>query len=202
MSEVLKIMLSSPPPKTDTILSSVWVQMLGNAMLSYSLTDSVSCTAELGKVWKTVWAFLESSDLPTRKAAAQSLDLMSRCFTPDVISSAINDGEAKSTLSRVITQTAKALDSLAYARSMPELLSVISSLITNLRYRKECQGSPTPAESLLLPLIKQVGDLRIQKGFEYKEGADATLAIAMRVLGPQVLLQVLPPNLEPADRYA
>ena len=41
----------------------------------------------------------------------------------------------------------------------------------------------------------------MQKGFEYKENADATLSVAMSVLGPAVLLRELPLNLDVADRY-
>jgi ribosomal RNA-processing protein 12 len=82
---------------------------------------------------------------------------------------------------------------------MPELLVIISSLISGLRSRQS-RKSPSAAEVLLLPLIAQVGELRTRKGFEYKEAADATLSTAMRVLGPEVLFRVLPLNLEPEQR--
>ncbi|KAG6830460.1 hypothetical protein H0H92_000613 [Tricholoma furcatifolium] len=202
LSGVLSVVISSPPSKSDTILSPPWIHVLGNAFSVYRADDATIHASELVKVWKTIWSFLESSDPPTRKAAAQSLDLLCKTFRPAFISSAIQDNNENSPLHRIIAQTAKALDSLAYARAMPELLSVISSLIANLQYRAGSRTSPTAAESLLLPIIEHVGKLRIQKGFEYKEDADATLATAMRVLGPQVLLQVLPLNLEPRDREA
>jgi hypothetical protein len=44
--------------------------------------------------------------------------------------------ESKSVLGSVISQANKALDSLTFARFMPELLTIISSLITNLQYRE------------------------------------------------------------------
>ncbi|KAF5380415.1 hypothetical protein D9615_004614 [Tricholomella constricta] len=202
LSDVLSVVLSSPPSKSDTILSPAWVLVLGHAFSVYRATDNGAHSNQLGKVWKTIWSFLESSDAPTRKAAAQSLDVLCCSFSPALISSALQDGASKDTLRKIITQTTQALDSLAYARAMPELLSVLSSMIVNLRYRPKPRSSPTAAESLLLPLIVHVGTLRIQKGFEYKEAADATLATAMRILGPEVLLRVLPLNLEPSDRKA
>ncbi|KAJ6625900.1 armadillo-type protein [Mycena sp. CBHHK59/15] len=198
ISDVLKAVLTSPPSKSDATLSPAWVQVLGNAMVSYHATDSNAAAAELGRVWKTVWPFLESSDSATKKAAAQSLDLLTRCITPAMVKSAISESDARSTLGKIITETTKALDSLAYAVAIPQILSVISSLITNLRHKVD--ATRTAAEALLLPLIKHVGDLRIQKGFEFKEDADATVAAAMRVFGPHVLLAALPLNLEPADR--
>lgn len=200
ISEVLKAILASPPSKADTTLSPAWVQVLGTAMISYHSTDSNAAGAELGQVWKTVWSFLESTDGPTKRAAAQSLDLLTRCITPAMIDSALLEKDARSTLGKIIAQATKALDSLAYAGAIPQVLSVISSLITNLRHK--VGGTKSAAEALLLPLIKHVGDLRVQKGFEFKEDADTVLSAAMRALGPQVLLSALPLNLEPEDRYA
>ncbi|KAJ7647107.1 armadillo-type protein [Roridomyces roridus] len=198
ISDVLKAVLASPPSKAGATLSPAWVQVLGSAMVSYHSTDPDAASSEFGPVWKTVWTFLESSDSATKAAAAQSLDLLTRCITPSMVDSAILEPEPRSTLGKVIVQITKALDSLTYAGATPQLLSVISSLIARLHHKAD--GTKTAAEALLLPLITRVGDLRTQKGFEFKEHADATLAAAMRVLGPQSLLAALPLNLEPSDR--
>jgi ribosomal RNA-processing protein 12 len=202
---VLKAVLSSPPSKADATLSPSWVSVLGNAMLAYSVFDPNACAAELGRVWKTVWTFLESDHAATRKASAESLDLLSQCFTPDMIQFAIQEtnsanAEPKSVLGSILSQADKAFGSISFARSIPELLSVISSLIKNLRYNEGDQAVMSADEILLLPLIRKIGDLRTDKKFEHKEAADATLATAMRVFGPEVLLKALPLNLEPADR--
>ena len=199
LSDTLTVILSSPPSKSDSTLSPAWVQVLGNTMLAYAAIDADACANEIRKVWKAVWAFLESKDSSTRKAASQSLATICRCFTPTLINTASDD--ERSTLGSIVTQTNNALRSLAFAQSMPQLLSIISSLIIGLQYRAGSKASPTAAEYLLLPVIEYVGELRVQKGFDYKEDADATLATAMRVLGPEVLLGILPLNLEPSDRY-
>ena len=201
---VLKAILSSPPSRSDSTLSSAWVQVLGNAMLAYHVTDPEACAAEADKVWKSVWVFLESNDTSTRKAAAEALHLISRCFSPISNTSAIQGTEigptgTESALGKIILETTKALDSLAFARSIPELLSVISSLISNLGSMESAISPPFEA-SPLWALIQRAGDLRIQKGFEYKEAADDTLAVAMRVIGAEALLRILPLNLEPSDR--
>ena len=176
-------------------------------MLAYSAVDADACAGDLAKVWKTIWAFLESSHAATRKAAAESLGLLAQCFPPALVKAAIDESkpkeaDPKTVLGVIIAQITKSLDALAFARSMPELLAVISSLLMHLRYAPDPtkHTSTEAAEALLLPLVRRVGDLRTQKGFEYKEAADACLAVAMSTLGPQVLLNVLPLNLEPADR--
>ncbi|KDQ57624.1 hypothetical protein JAAARDRAFT_35316 [Jaapia argillacea MUCL 33604] len=206
-SEILAVILSSPPSTSDATLAPSWVLVVGNAMLAYSATDPKACASEVSRTWKVIWGFLESSDPATKKAAVQSVDLLGRCFGEDLIKAAILEasrtGEPKSVIGKIVVQTNKALDSVAFARAIPELLSVVSTLIKNLRYRPGAtRNSPTAAETLLLPLITKVAELRIQKGFEFKEAADATLAVAMSCLGPQVILRVLPLNLLPEERQA
>lgn len=169
-------------------------------MRAYKAVDPDACGKELTKVWKAVWNFLDSNDAATRKAAAHSLSAMIHCFSPSLVATAVADPQGLSAIPKTISQVTKALENVAYARSMPELLAIISALIVGLKSRKS-RRSPTAAEALLLPLITQVGDLRTRKGFEFKEAADATLSAAMQVLGPEVLLRVLPLNLEPEQRY-
>lgn len=200
LPEVLKVVLSSPPSKSDSTLSASWVQVLGAALVSYNTLEPEHASKEVGKIWKSVWNLMDSTDAATRKAVSLSLSSISTCFSPTLISAAIADQEGSSTIRKIISQVTKALDSLQYARGIPEILSVISALIENLQFRTS-NDSPTSAELLLMPLIVKIGDLRIAKGFEYKEAADATLSVAMRVLGPAVLLKSLPLNLEPSDRY-
>ena len=200
LTDVLRVVLASPPSKSDVILSASWVQALGSAMVAHNAVDQTASSEELLKVWKSVWNFLDSLDAATRKATAQSLCAISSCFSPTLISAAVLDQDGSSIIRKIISQITKALDSLAYARSTPELLSIISSIITNLRHR-DSKTSPTAAELLILPLIVRIGDLRISKGFEHKEAADATLSTAMHIIGPEALLNALPLNLDPASRY-
>jgi ribosomal RNA-processing protein 12 len=199
LPEIIHTIHSSSPIKTDTTQASAWMLVLANAVVSYSTVDSSGCEKEISKSWKSVWVFLESVDSATRKTAAESLDLISKCLTPSMIKSATKDRD-NSILGKMILQCRTALDSLAFARSIAEVLSVISSMIGRLRYHEGSRSSPTAAEVLMAPIIQKIGDLRTQKDFEYKESADSTLGVAMRVLGPEALLKILPPNLEPADR--
>lgn len=199
LPDVLRVVLSFPPSKSDVVLSASWVQALGSAMVAYSAVDPTASSEELFKVWKSVWNFLDSTDAATRKATAQSLCALSSCFSPALTLAAIHDQDDSSIVRNIISQTTKALDSLAYARSIPELLSIISSIITNLRHR-DSKTSSTAAELLILPLIVKIGDLRLSKNFEHKEAADATLSTAIHIIGPEVLLNALPLNLDPASR--
>ncbi|KAF4598258.1 RRP12 family protein [Pleurotus pulmonarius] len=199
--DVLKVVTSSPPVVSDATLAPAWLSVVGNCMHSFSTLDPVAAAAEVSKVWKKTWSYLEAKDSATRQAAVECLELLAHSFSPSFVQEATKDPSCKCALNQIIAQTAKALDTLAFARSMPELMAIISILITSLRHR-DSSTSPTAAELLLLPIITNVGELRTQRGFEYKEAADSTLSTAMRVLGPHVILEILPLNLEPDDRQA
>jgi ribosomal RNA-processing protein 12 len=199
--QILKGVMSFTP-EVDKAIAPVWLGLLGNGFLVYKNTDPRASAGELWEVWKAVWAFLESSDATVRKAACQSLELLAQCLTPETIRLAMQErgqSEPKSTLGRIVGDVEKAFQSLAFARSMSELLLAISALISNLRYR-EVPAGPTAAEVLLLPLVQRIGNMRTEKNFEHKGAADRVLSQAMGTLGPAVLLDALPLNLEPADR--
>ncbi|KIK91816.1 hypothetical protein PAXRUDRAFT_34789 [Paxillus rubicundulus Ve08.2h10] len=200
---VLSAILSSPPPKSDVTITPSWVRVLGDAMLAYHSADPDACTGEFLKVWKSIWSFFEISHSQTRKAVAEALESLARCITLPMVHAAVNESpNGKSPLRVIIEQTTKALDSLAYARAIPELFHVVSSLLCNLKMCVRGETSAVAAEKLLMPLVQKIADLRIQKGFEHKEAADTVISTAMSVVGPAVLLQAIPLNLEPQDRQA
>lgn len=199
--QILKALLSFTP---DKAIAPVWLGLLGNGFLAYKNIDPRASAGELWEVWKAVWAFLESSDVTVRKASRQSLELLAQCLTPETIRPAVQErgqSEPKSTLGRIVGDAEKAFQSLAFARSMSELLLAIAALISNLHYR-EMPTAPTAAEVLLLPLVQKIGNMRTEKNFEHKGAADRVLSQAMGTMGPAVLLNALPLNLEPADRQA
>jgi ribosomal RNA-processing protein 12 len=173
-------------------------------MLTYYAADADACAKRVPGAWKALWALMDAQDAGIRKAAAQALQMLVKCFTSSFVQAAVKErglDDAKSPLGRIVSQTSKALSGLAYARALPEVMSVISSLISGLTCKANGKKA-TAAEVLLMPVIINIAELRVQKSFEFKEAADHTLRTAMQVLGPEVLLRELPLNLEPADRYA
>lgn len=199
-ADLLKAVLSSPPLKTDNTLLPSWIHIIGKIMLVLKTADSEVCTTELPKVWKLVFAFLESSDTSTKREATETLVSLTECLTPQLMQSALHDNDSKSIIMQMINQLTKALDSLAFVRAIPELFFVISSLATVMRHRPSGRGTPTVTEKLLTPMIQKIAEMRVKKSFEYKEAADGVLRTAMAVIGPQGVLQALPLNLEPEDR--
>jgi len=203
LPDIISAIHSACPPHSDTTVSPAWTLVLARALVSCKEVSPEEFESELPRAWKSVWDFLESTDRDTRKSAAEALDLISTCFNPPLIEKALSDtrrGADDSIIVKIVTQAQRALDSLTFAGSIPELLSVISSLIRALRYRGGVVTDPTAAEVIAPGIVKKIGTLRIQKNFEYKEDADKTLGVVMGVIGPEALLKLLPLNLEPSDR--
>ena len=203
LPDIISAIHSACPPHSDTTVSPAWVLVLAKALVSYKEISPEEFESELPRAWKSVWDFLESTDRDTRKSAAEALDLVSACFTSPLIEKALSDarqGTDNSIVVKIVAQTQKALDSLTFAGSIPELLSVISSLARALRDRGDMAINPTAAEVLMPGIVKKIGTLRTQKNFEYKEDADRSLGVLIGVIGPEALLKILPLNLEPSDR--
>src|SRR5260221_3542135 len=91
LPELLKVVLTSPPPKSDFLLCVSWVNILGVALVALNTVNSDTSSSEVGRVWKAVWNFLDSTDASTRKATAESLSAISSCFSQKLISSAVED---------------------------------------------------------------------------------------------------------------
>lgn len=196
---LLQAIISQAPLKTDTNLISPWVALIGKAMLALKRIDQEAASAEVPQTWKLIFPYLESAEAPVRRETGSTLSSLIQCISHTTIDDAFG-GRSQTVITSIITQLTKALDTLSYVRAIPELLSVVSALIVTLRYRPGGQGTPTAAERLLPQLIIKIGGMRIKSNFEYKEAADGVMRTAMAVMGPEVLLSILPLNIMPEDR--
>lgn len=96
----------------------------------------------------------------------------------------------------------------ANALKLQYLLPVLAAVVSRLRLRiSSVEGGlaeidstgqgKTAAEELLLELIRDVGDLRVAKGFEHKDKVDEVVGAAVEVIGVEGVLKALPLNIEP-----
>ncbi|KAK7035453.1 pre-rRNA processing protein [Paramarasmius palmivorus] len=192
LPEVLKTILNFPPTKSDTTSTPAWLSVLGDAMSVFKEINPTAFSSRAPNVWKTIWPYLESNNGPVRQAAAQSINSLCRCSV-----SLDEKADGKLSVDAIVAQISKAFTSVAFTKAIPELLSISSSLIADLQ-----QGGPVSQNRItaVQPLIVHIGGLRIEKNFEHKEAADTVLSTVVRILGPEILLKMLPLNLEPENR--
>lgn len=188
-------------------------------MVAFARADAATCAEALPGVWEASWAWLESEDVRCRKAAESALCAMVRyCLTGADLRKAAesidsvgtdsgrkkggklpaNDGLRGTILGSIVLRLDTSLHSVAFAKATPALLSILSALISRLRLLTSAKERRVTAAEVLVPdLIVYVGSLRIAKGFEYREKADEVLGMAIRVLGPEIFLTLLPLNITP-----
>lgn len=108
--------------------------------------------------------------------------------------------------SRLIASLESALNS--HALRTGHLLPILTALVSRLRLRITAGGNvkvdetgqgKTASEELLLGLVREIGDLRVDKGFEEKAKVDEVLGMAIEVMGVEAVLQGLPLNIEPNE---
>jgi ribosomal RNA-processing protein 12 len=109
-------------------------------------------------------------------------------------------------LSRLIGNVTSAMN--GHALKMGHLLPILTALVSRLRVRITGGEEPkvdedglgkTAAEELLMDLVKEIGDLRVDKGFEEKGKVDDVVGMAIEVMGVEAVLKALPLNIEPNE---
>lgn len=204
VTPLVHALLSSPPIKTDTTQTPAWLE-LHRAAFSTGLVCLDEKSADT--VFKSIFDYLQTSDGGIRTSAAEALcALLSKAITNDMIISAVSEVHEKkisSAVGKIIGHVRTSLSILQYAQAIPQILTILAALITALRYRplnQTVSPPPTATEILVLDLIQYTGQLRIKKKFEHKEAADQALRTAMGIVGPEVILTVLPLCLLPEER--
>lgn len=187
-----------------------------------SLQDPLTAPTYLPKTFNLIFneVLLASSAAPHILLAASDAigqqGIVRYCITDDMILAAVSYARQGSlvagarkkqktpVLSRIISSLTEALNS--HALKMAYLLPILTALVSRLRLRItesdpteiDATGrATTAAEVLLLDLIRDVGDLRTQKGFEAAAKADEVVGMAIEVIGVEGVLKALPLNIEP-----
>lgn len=202
---VLEAIVAHPPSKQDAQLAPYWLSVLGQASLAASSPipssslgmdlDSHSSSAaphiDLPKIWNLAFTYLEST--PTiRQSAEEALIQLTQCIPPLV-------PQAPKSLLHTLDS---GLTSLAYAPALGNTLRILASFIMAFAAPWSDLVKKSAAHAYFRDVVSKVGDMRVKKGFEHREGADAVFCAFARAAGVDGLLSVLPLNLVPEERLA
>ena len=172
------------PARTDSQLLPPWIAIMSRGYEVRSQVEPEVTLAELPELFDAIAAFLTSPSYNIRVSASECLiSFFANCIPASVISEPSIHNEK--ILQRLGDRT-RSLLTVKYQTSWMEVFRVISSLIDALRWR----GDP-----FLLPIVAAVGELRANDAFQAKKEADEVLGHAIRNIGPEAVLGVLPLNL-------
>ncbi|WVR06684.1 hypothetical protein IAU60_003716 [Kwoniella sp. DSM 27419] len=217
---ILDSLLDSPPAVSDT---PTYLSAITSALIKMAMQDASLLPTYLPKAFNLIFhnILLSPSAAPAVLNAAAdavgSQGILRYCITDDAILSTLTyvrqgshvAGARKKQktpfLFKLITSVTEAMTT--HALRLPYLFTILVALISRLRLRvlpdgQQAQIDPsgrgkTAAEELVMDLVKEVGDLRHQRGFEAKDKVDEVVGMAIEVIGVQGVLNVLPLNIEP-----
>ncbi|KAK8039798.1 hypothetical protein PG993_008209 [Apiospora rasikravindrae] len=184
LPRLLEIISEMRPSANDTQLLPPWIAILSRGYEVAAQLEPEETFQKLPELFEMVSSFLESSSHNIRVSASECLiSFVATCVPNQVIlEPSIFD---EKTLEK-IAKHAENLLSVKFQAAWMETFNVFGAMYDSLRWR---------ANPMLLNLAKSVGEIRGNDSFMGKKEADEVLGKAIRAMGPEAVLSVLPLNL-------
>jgi len=146
--------------------------------------ESEDTFQNLPELFAMIAGFMESSSHNIRVSASECLiSFMANCVPDQVIlEPSIYDEKILDKIAKV----AESFLSVKFQAAWMESFNVLGAMFDALRWR---------ANPMLLSVAKNVGDIRGNDSFMGKKEADEVIGKAIRAMGPEAVLSVLPLNL-------
>ena len=184
LPRLLESIVELKPARSDTQLLPPWIAVVSRGYGTSAEVEPEDTFAKLPELFDLISTFLTSSSHNIRVSASECLiSFFANCIPDSVISEPSIYHEK---ILEQLSNRALSLLSVKYQTAWMEVFTALSALFDALRWR----GDP-----YLLPIVRSIGELRGNDGFQGKEEADEVLGRALRNLGPSAVLSVLPHNL-------
>lgn len=184
LPRLLEAIVELQPSQNDSQLLPPWIAVLSRGYDVSAQIEPDETFAKLPELFNKIAAFLVSSSHNIQVSASECLiSLLKTCIPNSVIlEPSIVDEKVLEKLSRTLQDFL----SVKYQTAWLEVFNILSAAFEILRWR---------SHSLLDSVVKSVGDLRSNDSFAGKKEADAVLSAALRAMGPDNVLDILPLNL-------
>ncbi|BFZ64427.1 pre-rRNA processing protein [Saitoella coloradoensis] len=171
-----------PSDKDSTLLPS-WLAVTAQGYTSYAAVDEVAAFSRVPTLFKAILPYLRSDATTIRSSAAECLSTIVLNVFPDDLSTVDT---------RLLTDIASSVQealTIRYRLAWREVFGILKNLFQKLG---------RAADPYLVDIVKAVGELRSADNFEGKQEANHVLGAAIKGMGPESVLRVLPLNLENA----
>jgi ribosomal RNA-processing protein 12 len=184
LPRLLEAIKELQPSQNDTQLLPPWIAVLSRGYDVSSQVEPEDTFQKLPELFSKISGFLSSSSHNIRISASECLiSLLNTCVPEQVIlEPSMMDDKVCEKLAKIMLD----LLSVKYQTAWMEVFNVLTSAFEVFRWRS-CP--------LLNKIVKSVGDLRSNDSFSGKKEADAVLSAAIRAMGPDNVLALLPLNL-------
>ncbi|KAL0941218.1 uncharacterized protein CTRU02_203981 [Colletotrichum truncatum] len=184
LPRLMEIISELRPAANDTQLIPPWLAILSRGYDVSAQLEPEEVFQNLPGIFSMVAQYLESSAHNIRVSASECLvSFLANCIPKQVIlEPSIYD---EKTLDK-IAKIAESLLSVKYQQAWMESFNVFGAMFDALRWR---------AHPMMLNITKAVGDLRGSDSFQGKKEADEVIGKAIRAMGPEAVLSILPLNL-------
>lgn len=184
LPRLLEAVTELQPAQNDTQLLPPWLAVLSRGYDVSAQVEPEETFQKLPELFTMISSFLASSSHNIRVSASECLiSLLVNCV-PDnaILEPSIYDEKI---LEKVASNTTNLL-SVKYQSSWMEVFNVIGAALEVFRWR---------SAPLLEKAISVIGELRSNESFAGKQQADEVLSKAIRAMGPEAVLDILPLNL-------
>ncbi|KAH7153107.1 NUC173 domain-containing protein [Dactylonectria macrodidyma] len=184
LPRLMEIISELRPAANDTQLVPPWLAILSRGYDVSSQVEPEETFQNLPNLFEMIAQFLESPSENIRISASECLvSLMVNCVPRQVIlEPSIYD---EKTLEK-IAKIAESLLTVQYQAAWLQTFTVLGAMFDALRWR---------AFPIMLNTTKTIGEIRENGSFRNKKEADEVIGKAIRAMGPEAVLSVLPLNL-------
>jgi ribosomal RNA-processing protein 12 len=172
------------PSQNDSQLLPPWIAVLSRGYEVAAQIEPQETFDNLADLIVMISNFMSSSSHNIRVSASECLiSLLNTCIPDSILlEPSIMDDKV---LER-IAATLRELLSVKYQAAWMEVFNVLAAAFEVLKWR---------SHPLLDGLLRSIGDLRSNDAFAGKKEADTVLSAALRAMGPDKVLSILPLNL-------
>ncbi|KAK4149423.1 NUC173 domain-containing protein [Chaetomidium leptoderma] len=184
LPRLLEIIKELRPAPNDTQLLPPWIAILSRAYDVSAQMSPEETFQELLEPFNMVAGYLESEAKNIRISASECLvSFMANCVPQQVL---VDPSIYDEKVIQQLVSTVESLLTVKYQAAWLETFNVIGAMFDALRWR---------AAPYLLAITKSIGEMRGNDSFTGKQEADEVLGKAIRAMGPEAVLGVLPLNL-------
>jgi len=191
LPHLLEIISEMRPQRSDVQLLPSWVAILSRAYDIRSQIEPDDTFHDLPAIFDTVAQFLQSPFENIRISASECLiSFLANCVPRRILLDvSIYDEKVLSKLAGTVTD----LLTVPYHAAWAQTFGVIGAMFDVLRWR---------ASPLLFDIVRTLGEMRSSPAFTGRKEADQVIGKAIRAMGPEAVLEILPLNLTQPSKDA